>query len=186
MSYVGYQAQNHPQQAETRGALDAIDDRATPPEVFGPLHERFGFTLDVSASSANTKCVRYFTAAQNGLLQPWAGESVWCNPPYSRIRPWIVKAWTEQGAAHGIVMLLPANRTEQTWWQQLVEPYRDRTGSPLTTEYLPGRIRFLKPGQLKAGQNERPPFGCCVLIWHGAPLVAEQLGFDVEDTEASR
>jgi len=179
MSLVGFRAQNHQQQTDARGALDTIDDRTTPPEVFGPLHQRFGFTLDVAASPDNARCARYYTSADNGLVLPWAGESVWCNPPFSRIRPWVVKAWNEFAKTRGIVMLVPANRTEQEWWQTLVEPFRDRPGSPLTVEFLPDRIRFLKRGQLKVGPNERPPFGCCVLIWHVQPLFAEQLGVEL-------
>lgn len=62
-------------------------------------------------------------------------------------------------------MLLPANRTEQSWWQLMVEPFRDRADSPLSTEFLKGRIRFLKPGQTAVGPNQRPPFGCVLLIW---------------------
>lgn len=62
-------------------------------------------------------------------------------------------------------MLLPANRTEQRWWQLMVEPFRDRPRSPLTVEFMPDRMRFLKPGQTAIGPNERPPFGCCLLIW---------------------
>lgn len=71
-----------------------------------------------------------------------------------------------------VVMLLPANRTEQGWWQTLVEPMRDRPGSPLTVEFMSGRLRFLAPGQTSIGANERPPFGCCLLVWdrrHPAP-----------------
>jgi hypothetical protein len=78
----------------------------------------------------------------------------------------VTKAWAEHSRTGVIVMLLPANRTEQTWWRDLVEPYRDRPGSPLQTEFLPGRLRFLGPGQTSVGPNERPPFGCVLLIWH--------------------
>ncbi|MGN6609970.1 MAG: DNA N-6-adenine-methyltransferase [Jatrophihabitans sp.] len=94
------------------------------------------------------------------------GETVWCNPPYSDIEPWVAKAWDEHPATGGIVMLLPANRTEQGWWQRLVEPFRDQPGSPLTVTFLRGRMRFLRPGQSAIGPNERPPFGCCLLVWH--------------------
>lgn len=90
---------------------------------------------------------------------------MWCNPPFSDIAPWVRKAWSEFDASLGIVMLLPANRTEQSWWQEMVEPYRDRQGSPLRVEFLPGRMRFLRRGQSQIGPNERPPFGCCLLIW---------------------
>lgn len=166
MSLVGFKAQNHPQQVAVGGAARDVDDRSTVPEVFGPLDERFGpFTVDVAAASHNAKCERYYTVADDGLAQSWAGERVWCNPPYSSIRPWVAKAWAECGSADVIAMLLPANRTEQTWWQDLVEPYRDRPGSPLSTEFIGGRLRFLVPGQTAIKPNERPPFGCVLLVW---------------------
>lgn len=62
-------------------------------------------------------------------------------------------------------MLMPANRTEQKFWQLMIEPFRDRPGSPLTTTFLPNRMRFLKPGQTAIGPNQRPPFGCVLLVW---------------------
>ena len=191
MSLARFKAQNHPQQVAARGeSMDSVDDRATHPLDFGPLHDRFGFTVDVAAAAHNTKCERYYDRDTDGLAQSWAGEVVWCNPPYSDIAPWVRKAWDEHGQAHGIVMLLPANRTEQTWWQQMVEPYRDRPRSPLAVEFLPGRMRFLKPGQTAVGPNERPPFGCCLLIWtppltYRADRVTGGL-FDLADTPGSR
>ena len=169
MSVIGYKARNHPQQVGRRGAQPEVDDRATPPEVFGPLHERFGFTVDAAASPANAKCERFWTEADNGLAQPWTGERVWVNPPYSfpNIPAWVAKAWQEwKGAGPAlIVMLVPANRTEQQWWQEMIEPYRDLPGSDLHVEFLPSRMRFLAPGQSEVGPDERPPFGCCLLIW---------------------
>lgn len=165
MSLVGFEAQNHPQQVDARGADYIVDDRATTAEVFAPLHRRFRFTVDVAASDRNAKVDRHFDREQDGLAQSWAGERVWCNPPYSDIRPWVEKAWAEDQAPL-IAMLLPANRTEQGWWQNLVEPYRDRSGSPLTTEFIRGRLRFLAPGADTIGPDERPPFGCVLLVWN--------------------
>lgn len=170
MSVVGYRARNHPQQVAERGARPDVDDRATPPEVFGPLQERFGFTVDAAASPHNAKCERFWTVGDDGLAQSWAGERVWCNPPYSHpnLGAWTAKAWREwlgDGPPELVVMLLPANRTEQAFWQELVEPYRDMPGSDLHVEFLPGRMRFLVRGQTWVGPDERPPFGCCLLIW---------------------
>jgi phage N-6-adenine-methyltransferase len=165
VSLVKFHARNHRQQVLVRGPSAAVDDRATTQETFAPLHERFGFTIDAAASAHNAKLPRYFTVEDDGLAQPWAGERVWCNPPYSDIGPWIEKAWEEHERAELIVLLLPANRTEQTWWQEGVEPYRDRTGSPLRVEFLRGRLRFIASGRSHVGPNERPPFGCCLLIW---------------------
>jgi phage N-6-adenine-methyltransferase len=164
VSLTKFGAKNHPQQVEKRGADLDVDDRATHPVYFQPWHERFGFTVDVAAAEHNARCERYYDRETDGLAQSWAGEVVWCNPPYSDIAPWVRKAWAEHQAAT-IVMLLPANRTEQSWWQLMVEPFRDRPRSPLSVEFLPGRMRFLARGQTAIGPNERPPFGCCLLIW---------------------
>lgn len=166
MTLIGYRSANHPQQVAKHGPRGDVDDRATHPSVFGPLSERFGgFTIDVAAAAHNTKCQRYYTVEDNGLEQSWAGERVWCNPPYSSIEPWVRKAWTECTRAGLIVMLLPANRTEQGWWQDLVEPFRGLPGHNFHVEFLRGRIRFIKAGQTDVGPKERPPFGCCLLIW---------------------
>lgn len=167
MSIVGFRAANHPQQVARRGALAGTDDRATHSNDFAVWNERFSFTVDVAASAHNAKCARFFTEADNGLAQSWAGERVWCNPPYSEIRPWVEKAWAEYRAGvRLIVMLLPNNRAEQGWWQDLVEPYRDGS-SGLRVEFLRGRLRFIQAGRADVGPNERPPFGNCLLIWGG-------------------
>jgi phage N-6-adenine-methyltransferase len=158
MSLVGFKPQNHPQQT----TKPHVDDRQTAPETFDPLHARFGFTIDVAASAENAKLPRFYTREDDGLLQDWTGERVWCNPPYSNIEPWTQKA-AGSGAAI-VVMLLPANRTEQGWWQRNIEPVRDRPGGP-RVEFLKGRLRFIAPGALEIKPNERPPFGCCLVVW---------------------
>src|SRR5688572_30561268 len=107
MSMVGFKAQNHPQQVAVRDALDPIDDRATPPEWFAELQERFKFTLDAAAAAHNTKLPRYFNYEANGLAQSWAGERVWCNPPFSNLAAWVKKAHEESTGCPLIVLLLP-------------------------------------------------------------------------------
>jgi len=163
MALSGFRARNHPQQTGKRGPVPHVDDRGTDPKLFAELHERFRFTIDVAASVQNARLPRYYTIRDDGLAQSWAGERVWCNPPYSDIAPWVVKGHEEAGAEI-IVMLLPANRTEQRWWQDHVEPFRDRR-ERLRVEFMRGRQRFVAPGAKEIGPNERPPFGCCLLIW---------------------
>lgn len=156
---AGFKARNHPQQR----ASDEVDDRATDPVVFARWHDRFRFTVDAAAAEHNARLPRYWTRRDDGLAQPWTGERVWCNPPYSDIRPWIEKAWLLE--AELVVMLLPANRTEQRWWQELIEPYRDAHGSELRVEFIAGRLRFIQPGRDGIAPNERPPFGVCLCVW---------------------
>lgn len=187
MSLAKFKASNHPQQTAKRGPVDRVDDRGTDPAFIASLEERFGhFTLDVAAAPHNAKAPMFYTREDDGLEQPWYGR-VWCNPPYSDCGSWVEKAWHEwehrprtvmtvqyrlwANSRHLrpelIVMLLPANRVEQGWWQDHVEPYRDRPGSPLRVEFLRGRMRFDRPDWTPGPKGDRPPFGCCLLIWSG-------------------
>jgi phage N-6-adenine-methyltransferase len=164
VSLVRFKANNHPQQVAKTGRRVDIDDRGTDPALFAALNDRFRFTLDVAAAAHNAKCEAYFDAEVDGLKQSWARERVWCNPPYSAIEPWVMKAWTETDAM--TVMLLPANRAEQKWWQWWIEPFRDR-GDRLRIEFLPGRPRFImySSGFDRIEPNQRPPFGLLLAIW---------------------
>jgi hypothetical protein len=161
-----------------RGVDDMIDDRETPPCVWVPLDAEFRFTLDAAASVTNHKCPRYCTlggyyigkqlireAGGDGLTLPWSAERVWCNPPYSGLRPWVERAWDEN-AAEAVVLLLPNNRSEQPFWQRLIEPYRDRPGSIVTTRHLPKRRPFLYRGDaIGNSTSKNPPFGLVVVVW---------------------
>lgn len=129
-----------------------------------------GWDLDVAADEESHWAPRWFGVEVDGLRQPWAGR-VWCNPPYSEVGHWVVKACEEFERVRGpqvIAMLLPCNRTEQAWWQELVEPYRDGRDLPvfgLTTHFLPGRVKFGHPGNRDAVGVGSPPFGCVLLVW---------------------
>lgn len=183
---------NHPTRVKKHGANDAVDDRETPGDVFDPLHLEFRFTLDVAAARHNAKCRRYYALgpsvandnarqlslfpveyvgdpealALNGLEQHWAkGEVIFCNPPFSDIEPWVQKATYSPAT---VVMLLPANRCEQPFWQRFIEPCRDgRVPSyGVSTRFLDGRRCFKNRGQdIKNRTSKNPPFGICLVIW---------------------
>lgn len=168
MSLVGRPAQNHPQQVGVRGAVDKVDDRRTPRDLFDALNEEFAFTLDAAASKENKLCDAYYSKRVSGLENSWYAFNVWCNPPYSDLRPWVEKATEEmrQYPARVIVMLLPANRTEQGWWQDLIEPYRRDRGGTLEVRFLRGRLRFDTPDTAYDDpRGNRPPFGNVLVIW---------------------
>lgn len=192
---AGFKAENHPQQTAVRGALDEVDDRGTKWGFIRELEARphWGpFDLDVAAAEHNAKAPRFYTRADDGLAQPWGGPQVgpglmvWCNPPYSRVPgvsdlgSWVRKAWAEwerPGRPHLIAMLVPANRVEQAWWQDHVEPHRDRPGSPLRVEFQRGRMRFDQPKNwVKPEKGDRPPFGLALLIWAGAEVRSSPAG----------
>lgn len=166
MSLIGFKPTNHPQQVGKRGATDRVDERITPAWLFDSYNARFGFTLDAAASASNAKVPHHFDLQSDGLNQPWAPHRVWCNPPYSNLAGWLAKAHAEFAAGcQAIVLLLPANRTEQVWWQEHVEPYRDAPGRFLRTEFLRRRFNFGMPGNEAGKFHSSPPFGCVAVIF---------------------
>jgi phage N-6-adenine-methyltransferase len=173
MSFLGgVKPRNHPQQVAAKGSVcDVTDDRGTPASLFDPLHREFHFTLDAAASAREHRVPRYFTRAQDGLAQSWRGERVWCNPPFSQLAAWTAKAFGEVHDGHCplAVLLLPANRTEQLFWQTYIEPVRDR-GFGVSTRFVPGRPRFTRPPEAAPVKNgDRPLFGVVLVIIQPVP-----------------
>jgi phage N-6-adenine-methyltransferase len=126
----------------------------TPPEVFDPLHAEFAFTLDPCATAASAKCPRFFSEAENGLEQSWAGERVFMNPPYGReIYAWTRKAREEAERGALVVGLLPAS-SDLAWWH-------DDVVGRAEVRYIRGRVRFLTDGPYRASGF----FASVVVIW---------------------
>jgi phage N-6-adenine-methyltransferase len=167
MGYKPGHGGNHPLGVKQRGGIpdDQIDSRHTPAKIWEPLNQEFGFTLDVAASSVNAKCALFFDLRRNGLRRSWAGHRVWCNPPFSGLALWVQKAHVEVRRGCPLaVLLLPANRTDQRWWQTLIEPIRDRSMG-LATRFLPGRARFATDSQPETIWKSTAPFGLVVAIF---------------------
>jgi phage N-6-adenine-methyltransferase len=158
-------ALNHPQQLARRGPADHVDDRRTPPDLLAEcaaLAGVDGWDLDAAASAANTKAECWHDVDADGLRQPWHGR-VWCNPPFSGLDRWAAKATAEATRCTVIALLLPANRTEQRWWQEVIEP--QRLAGTIAVHFLAGRRRFDRPGWTKPPKGDRPPFGLCLAVW---------------------
>ncbi len=129
----------------------ATSEWETPPELFSGLNAVFHFTLDAAATPDNAKCEKFFTAEDNALEQSWAGETVWCNPPYGRcINAWVKKAWEEsREPSTKVVMLLPA-RTDTAWFHDYAMKG--------CVKFLRGRVRF-------GGAKNNAPFPSMILIF---------------------
>ena len=125
---------------------------STPNDFFDKLNDEFHFTLDPCSTHENAKCYKHFTEEENGLLQDWSNEVVFCNPPYGRqIKHWVKKAYEEsQKDNTKVVMLIPA-RTDTIYFHEYI--------------YHKAEIRFIK-GRLKFGNAKNSaPFPSMVVIF---------------------
>lgn len=137
--------------------LKAVDDRppagdrwGTPDKAFRALHAEFGFTVDAAAEAHNAKLPRFF---QDGLRASWRGERVFCNPPYSRILPWVRKAQEAEVA----VLVLPV-RTGVPWWHLIWDNDSNAPRPGWRLRFVRGRMRF-------KGARSTPTWDTVLAIW---------------------
>ena len=133
------------------------DEWATPVKIFNELNNEFNFNLDVCATDDNHKVERYFTQAENGLIQSWGGCRVFCNPPYSNISEWVKKAYYESYKPDTLIVLLIPARTDTKYFQEYI--------------YHRAEIRFIK-GRLKFGDSKiSAPFPSMIVIYRAGGLI---------------
>ncbi|WP_145530865.1 phage N-6-adenine-methyltransferase, partial [Yersinia kristensenii] len=90
-----------------------------PDDIFAALDLEFAFYLDAAASHKNALCARYLTEKDDALNSAWEScGAIWCNPPYSDISPWVVKASEQcKQQLQAVVMLVPAD-SSVGWFSQ--------------------------------------------------------------------
>jgi site-specific DNA-methyltransferase (adenine-specific) len=107
----------------------------TPQTFYDRLNAEFGFTLDPCATAENRKCGKFYTKAEDGLLQDWGGEVVFCNPPYGHdIGLWCKKCYEQSQKGVTVVMLVPA-RTDTAW-------FHDWVYGKAEWRFVRGRLKF--------------------------------------------
>lgn len=147
------------------------DDWETPQDLFDALNKEFGFTLDPCADDSNHKCAKYYTKEQDGLARSWAGETVFCNPPYSRKTKsnagqaaWVEKCYKEAQGGETVVMLLPARTDTQMFHDYILGKAEIR--------FIRGRVRFEIGGQ----SRDAAPFPSMVVVFRGGQGANEVKG----------
>ena len=85
----------------------------TPRDFFERLHAKYNFSMDGASEDHNALLPKHSTEA-NPL--PWAGERVFCNPPWGNIGPFV-----ELAAQAEFACLLVPSRTNTQWFHRALE-----------------------------------------------------------------
>jgi len=118
-------------------------DLTTPRQFFDRLNEKHRFTMDGAATSDNALLPCYSSEA---FPRSWQGERVFCNPPWSNIRPFVELAPTAEFAC----LLVPA-RTNYLWFHRALE--------------LGARVEFFKSRLRFGSERYNSPVDCLLLIF---------------------
>lgn len=128
-------------------------DWTTPQDFFDELDKEFHFTLDPCALPETAKCKAFFTPDDDGLKQSWAGQRVFCNPPYGReVGKWVKKCYDESMNGAVIALLIPA-RTDTRYFHEYI--YHKCT----EIRFIRGRLKF-------GGSNQSAPFPSMLVIYN--------------------
>ena len=128
---------------------------STPPEYFKAI----GLTFDLDPCSPGpghwVPALKIYTAADDGLRQPWPpNDRVFMNPPFGGRRghvPWLRKFFAHPGGGIALV----AARTSADWFHEVVVPNAELLCFPN------GKTKFHRPD----GSIGREPGTGVVLAW---------------------
>ncbi|TFL64854.1 DNA methylase [Escherichia coli] len=124
----------------------------TPSLIFRNLHREFGFSMDGAVTKHDTLLPRFTDDIHN---QSWVGEKVFCNPPYSNTKTFLLKA----AEADLAVFLIP-HRANTSYWLRHI--YSNNHCHEI--RILHRAVKYLPP----AGHNGlviRSPFASAIVIF---------------------
>lgn len=131
------------------------DERYTPRWLLDAARQVLGgIDLDVASNEIAQRSVqatRYYSQADNGLIQPWAGR-IWCNPPYSDPLPWVERLIGFHRAGDVPAALLLLNVATTPAWARLLWG----GGYPVCLFF--SRIQFVKADGTVDGRNNSDQF----------------------------
>ena len=138
---------------QKRSEASLSDEYETPDYLIAELASQYGIfpKLDVACNGYNQKCK---LSLMDGLEEEW-NYDVWCNPPHSLTKEFVLKA-DEQWNKHNlnIMMIIPANALTAKYFHKVIH----------NVEYYPikGRITFLVDGSPSKYPARN---GYFVIIW---------------------
>lgn len=103
------------------------DEHYTPLEIVKAVLDCFDGCISLdpcsnSHTSPNIPSERLFTIDDDGLTKLWGAETLYMNPPYSKVKPWLKKLLSEYhaGNVHEAIALVKADTSTQ-WFKELFQ-----------------------------------------------------------------
>lgn len=99
------------------------------------------FDIDAAATHENTLCFEHIDEESDALTGGWffynIGDTVWCNPPFSKKLDFIKQAYQER--KHGLICMMLPYEPCTRWWRENVD-------GKASLVYVPdGRYNYISP-----------------------------------------
>ena len=119
------------------------DEYSTPQDFWDNLDKKYQFVFDLACSKENCKTSDGFTIEDNSLDQDWFqitkdtnGGWLWMNPPYSKCKEFVDKAYSEMLLGAKIIILIPS-RTDTKYFHNFI--YKKEG---VEIDFIKGRLKF--------------------------------------------
>lgn len=119
------------------------DEWRTPKQLFDKLNEEFKFTADLCATAENKKCAHYCQDYLNSGKLDDNFSRCFMNPPYSRVKPFIEKAWKD--SEERLIVLLLKCDPSTSWFSIFWDYEKNEAKKGCEIRFFPKRIKFEKP-----------------------------------------
>lgn len=115
------------------------DNWRTPRDLYSDLADEFNFTFDPCPFKANF----------DGLKCDW-GKRCFVNPPYSKVKEFLIKAWEEiHNGNTDIAIFLTFANTDTAWFHDFIYGKAE-------IRFIRGRLKFLDEDYNSQGSAMRP------------------------------
>lgn len=130
----------------------------TPQWLYDYLDHYHRFEIDLACNESNCKAeIGYFVDHFDALEEEWhkRAKRGFCNPPYSKIKPWLKKAYEESLRGFTSVFVIPTPNGESAYGEWVF-------GKASEIVFINGRVGFERPDGTAVGSNTR---GTCIVIY---------------------
>ena len=144
----------------SRTELSLSDEWETPKDLFDSLCDKYNIhpKMDVAADDWNYKGTLFINKHENALTQDWVvgdGEKlylidVWCNPPHSKTKQFVLKAheqWKKYNI--NIRMLVPLQTLGRKYFNDIFDNYITPKNGGVEWHRVQPRPTFIHPDQDK-------------------------------------
>ena len=153
----------------------ANDEWCTPDWLFWVLNQEFGFNADAAATDENAKCNCYFTKEHSALTSDWSTDTIFLNPPYSKIYPFMKKAYEASLNGAIVVCLIPIRSDTKYWHEFCMKADEIR--------FIKRRVKFSNPYKEKTSSATFPSVVVIFNYWNEKKSETPLIGKTIDKKE---